>query len=88
MRDARSETFAFGLATAVVLLVLISAALFLPFAPCPVCPPSIFTITTNVTVPGAPITDPYPVFLYCGESGKVSLFNRWRFRHWRSTLVY
>ena len=88
MSDARSETFTLGLVGAVLLLGLASAALFLPIARCGESVPHIFEISTNVTVPGAPITDPYPVVCWCGGSGRISLFDRWRVRRWRSCLVY
>lgn len=87
-RDGRSGTFTFGLVAAVLLTALASAALLLPIATCPACPPNIFSISTNVTVPGTPITDAVPLSCLCGGGGRLSLFNRWRFRHWRSTLVY
>ena len=88
VNDARSETFAFGLVTAVLLFALASASLLLPIATCPICPPDIFLISINVTVPGMPIMDSFGVPRCCGGSHKVSLFNQWRLRHMRSILVY
>jgi hypothetical protein len=83
---ARSSLFALGLAGAAVLL-LGAGALLLPLVRCPVCPPGIFTITTNVTVPGEPITDPWPIFSCpCQRhGGRVSALLRWR--HFRALAV-
>lgn len=59
---------------------LLALASLLPLAPCPVCPPDIFTIMTSIA-PGAPITDPIPVDCVCRDhGGRVGFFVRWRTR--------
>ncbi len=87
--DARSAAFAWGLGAAVLVLVLLAAGLFVPVVRCADAP-HIFTITTNLTVPGGPITDPFPVTgcFRCANRGRASLYDFWRTRGWRSTLVY
>jgi hypothetical protein len=80
--EVRSTLFAMGLAGAAVLL-LGAGALLLPLVDCPVCPPGIFTITTNGIAPGAPITDPWPMDCVCRKrGGRVSALLRWR--HFRA----
>ena len=67
------------LAGGTILAALVTLALLLPLAPCPVCPPNIFTITTNVAVPGAPITSASPVACEClPHGGRVSALARGR----------
>jgi hypothetical protein len=69
------------LAVGAILTALVTLLALAPLAPCPACPPSIFTITTNLTVPGSPLTNAMAIECDCrAHGGKVSLFTLWRFR--------